>query len=91
MNPARLLVVVLCVFVVLSGINYGFYYERTRALDAQSREAVNSVVINPLGTIVKSADIVGQKQQEYHGMVNREIVLIVLVMFGVLVSIGRRR
>jgi len=89
MSPARFLVI-LCVLVVLSGVNYLFYYERVRSLDAQSREAVNSLVANPLGTIVKSADIVEQRQREYHNMVNREIVLLVMSGVGI-ISIARRR
>lgn len=75
---------------VLSGINYAYYYERTRVLDSQSREAVNSLVTNPLGTIVKSADIVDQKQREYHNMINREVVLFALSVVGV-ISLARRR
>ena len=42
------------VFVVLSGLNYFYYYERTESLNAPSREAMHSVVTNPLGVIVTS-------------------------------------
>jgi hypothetical protein len=90
MRPLRLLLIVLCALIVLSGVNYLFYYERGRSLDAQSREAVNSLVTNPLGTIVKSADIVEQKQQEYHNMVNREIVFLVLCVVGIIATARRR-
>jgi len=40
MTPARHLLVLLFVFVILSGLNYFYYYERTEALNAQSREAI---------------------------------------------------
>jgi hypothetical protein len=91
MNSTRLLGVVLCLIIVLSGVNYLFYYERIRVLDAQSREAVNSIVTNPLGTIVKSADLVDQKSREYHSMVNREIALVVLAIGGFILSARRRQ
>jgi hypothetical protein len=93
MSPARLLVVLICAFVALSGVNYLFYYERVRALDAQSREAVNNLVTNPLGTIVKSADIVDEKQHEHQNMVRREIALglvAVVAVVGVVASLPRR-
>ena len=91
MSAARLLLVALCVLIVVTGANYLFYYERVRVLDAQSREAVNSLVTNPLGAIVKSADIVEQKQREYQNMVRREIVFVVLALVGIGVSLSRRR
>jgi len=90
MSSTRFLAVALSVLVVLSGVNYLFYYERSRSLDAQSREAVNSLMTNPLGTIVKSGDIVEQKRREYHIMVDREIVLVVLIVVGI-ISLASRR
>jgi len=83
MTPARLFVALLFAFVILSGINYFYYYERTEALNAQSRKAMNSSVTNPLGVIVTSENIVQQSRREFHGMVYREVVLVVLGIVGV--------
>jgi len=91
MNPTRLLVVLLLVFVVLSGLNYFYYYERTETLNARSREAMHSVVFtNPLGVIVTSEVILEQRRREYHGMLYREVVLVVLGIVGI-VLLARRR
>lgn len=90
MSPGRLLVVLLFAFVILSGLNYFYYYERTEALNAQSHELTNSVVTNPLGVIVTSENILHESRREFHGMVIREVVLVVLALVG-MVSLARRK
>ena len=91
MNPVRLLVVLLIAFVVLSGLNYFYDYERTEALNAQLLwEAMHSVVTNPLGVIVTSEFILQQQGREFRGMVYREVVLMVLGIIGI-VLLARRR
>lgn len=89
MSPNRLLMVLLIVFVVLSGLNYFYYYERTEMLNAQSREAMHSVVTDPLGVIVQSEIILQQSRREFHGMVYRELVLLTLALFGIIVLARR--
>lgn len=77
MSPARLLVVLLIVFVVLSGLNLFYYYERTKTLDAQAREVVQGRDTRPLAAMVKSRYFVKQSTREFDHMVIHEGVLVV--------------
>ena len=77
-------------FVILTGLNWFYYYERSEALNAQSHEAMHSVVTNPLGVIVKSEHIIEQTNGEFRSMVTREVVVAVLAIGGI-VLLARRR
>jgi hypothetical protein len=88
MNPRGWLVALLCVFVVVSTLNYWWYVERTEILVAQARSIARTKPIDY--ALAQSEDIIAQTRREYHNMITREVILVLVAGAGI-VMIWRLR
>lgn len=104
MTPARLLVVLLFVFVILSGVNYGYYLLQPEQMN---NWILNGPTPHETGYVTQDGQILpamspgpqlnqiknqarSYHEREFRGLVYREVGLVVLGMVGI-VLLARRR